>query len=360
MAKLHNFSAGPAALPSSVIENTRASLLDLGDSGIGLVESSHRSVPFDAVIDDARARVSRLMKLDEDQEVLFLHGGAQTQFFMIAMNLLNGGHAAYLDTGRWSMLAAKEAARFGSVNTIFDSSGTNYDRVPDAGEWGKVPEGAAYLHYTSNNTVAGTQYNYIPDSQGVPLICDASSDILSAPIDGTKFDLLYAGAQKNLGPSGVTLVVCRKSLLAKCNQNLPTMLKYETHVNKGSMYNTPNTFGIYVIGQTLRWIEEQGGLTAVAKNNQAQADYLYGEIDNSSLYKGMAQRSSRSLMNVTFTTSNSELDTLFWKTALQEGISGLKGHRSIGGLRASIYNAQRDDAIDALVTFMKRFEKNHG
>ena len=360
MAKLHNFSAGPAALPSSVIEKTRASLLDLGGSGIGLVESSHRSVPFDVVIDDARERVARLLKLNDDQEVLFLHGGAQTQFFMVAMNLLNGGHAAYLDTGRWSMLAAKEAARFGSVHTLFDSSGSNYDHVPTAGSWGKVPEGAQYLHYTSNNTVAGTQYNYIPDAQGVPLVCDASSDILSAPIDGSKFDILYAGAQKNLGPSGVTLVVFRKNLLAKCNPDLPTMLRYETHVTKGSMYNTPNTFGIYVIGQTLRWIEEQGGLEAVAQKNQRQADYLYNEIDNSSLFQGMAQRASRSLMNVTFTTKDSDLDTLFWKTALEEGISGLKGHRSIGGLRASIYNAQRDDAIDALVAFMKRFEKNHG
>lgn len=358
---VHNFSAGPAALPKSVIDATREAVLNLNGSGIGLIESSHRSAPFDSVITEAKERISKLLGLAEDQDLLFLHGGAQTQFFMIPMNLLRGGKATYLDTGRWSMLAAKEAAGFGDVDVAFSSSEDRYNRVPAQGEWAEIDPKSAYLHYTSNNTVAGSAFHYIPNTpKGVPLVCDASSDILSAPVDGSKFDILYAGAQKNMGPSGVTAVAIRKGLLERCDPDLPTMLRYQTHVEKDSMYNTPCTFGIFVMGECAKWIEECGGLEAVAANNRAQANRLYSAIDESSFYRGLVELGSRSIMNVTFATNNAEMDTLFWKTALDAGLSGLKGHRSVGGLRASIYNAQTDAAIDALIQFMNEFKRTKG
>lgn len=358
---LHNFSAGPAALPAVVIERTRAAMLDLDDSGIGVMECSHRSAPFQAVVDEARDNLRRLLGLDDDQEVLFLQGGAQSQFFMVPMNLLRGGRAAYIDTGRWSMLAAKEASRYGAVDTVWSSADRRYDGVPVAGAWDAVDPGAAYLHYTSNNTVAGSQFHYVPDApEGVPLVCDASSDILCGPVDGTKFDLLYGGAQKNIGPSGVTLVIIRKSLLDRCDPELPTMLRYKTHVDKGSMHNTPCTLGIFVIRETTRWLAEQGGLGAMRQRNEAQAGALYDVIDGSDFWRGLVQRDSRSIMNVTFTTGNADLDTRFWKSALEAGLSGLKGHRSVGGLRASLYNAQTSEAVSALTAYMADFERLFG
>lgn len=357
MSRIHNFSAGPAVLPVPVLEEAREALLDFNGSGIGIMECSHRTPLFEQVIDSARARLKRLLSLDDDQEVLFLQGGASSQFFMVPMNLLNGGRATYLDTGVWSKKAIAEAKRFGTVDVPFSSAARAYDRVPTQGEWGALPQGTAYLHYTSNNTVAGTQYHYVPETD-VPLVCDVSSDIACRPVDGSRFALMYAGAQKNLGPSGVTVVVVRKSLLERCG-DVPTMLSYNTHVKDDSMYNTPNTWGIYIIDRVCAWVEDMGGPAVMASRNQAQAGKIYEAIDQSSLYRGLAEVTSRSLMNVTFTTGSADLDTAFCKAADDRGLSGLKGHRVVGGLRASIYNAQTDEAIDALVDFLAEFERTH-
>lgn len=361
MARIHNFSAGPAVLPLPVLEAARGDLLEHGDTGVGILECSHRSTPYGEVVEEARERLTRLLGLAEDQEVLFLHGGASSQFFMVPMNLLRGGRAAYLDTGRWSGKALAEAERFGEVRALWSSSDTGYDRVPRPGQWGELPPECVYLHYTSNNTVAGTQFDHVPElPEGCALVCDASSDILSRPLDGSRYDILYAGAQKNLGPAGVTVVVFRRSLLERCDPELPTMLRYSTHVEKGSMFNTPSTFGIYVVGEVLAWIEERGGLEAVGAANEAQAAAVYQVIDGSEFWRGLVAEDSRSRMNITFTTGDAELDTRFWKQAAVAGLSGLKGHRSVGGLRASLYNAQTDAAVEALVGFMAEFERTHG
>lgn len=359
MARLHNFSAGPALLPLSVVEEVRDNLVDFNGSGLGAMEYSHRSKRFDAVVDSARERMHRLLGLADDQEVLFVHGGAKSQFFFIPMNLLNGGQATYLDTGIWAKLAQDEAVRYGTANVPFSSAKWNYNRVPKAGEWGALPAGTAYLHYTSNNTVAGTQYHYRPDSGNVPLVCDMSSDILSRKIDGSAYDLIYAGAQKNLGPSGLCVVVIRKGLLERCPADLPPMLSYKVYSAKGSMYNTPNTWAIYVMERVLAWIEEQG-LEAVEARNIAQATRLYDAIDATDFWQGRAEPESRSHMNPTFSTGAPELDTEFWQWAEQAGLVGLKGHRSLGGLRASMYNAQTDVAVDALISAMQEFERTRG
>lgn len=360
MARIHNFSAGPAALPVPVIKAAQGALLEHEEHGIGIAECSHRSPQFDAVIESAKERMTRLLKLGSHQHVLFLQGGARQQFYQVPMNVLRGGRATYLDTGTWSDGALNEARRYGTVDLPFSSRDEGYARVPRAGSWGPLPEGTQYLHYTSNNTVAGTQFDYVPDAGDAMLICDMSSDILSAPLDGSGFDFIYAGAQKNLGPSGVVAVIASDRFLERCDPDLPNMLRYPIQVTKNSMLNTPNTFGIYMIDQVLGWIEDTGGIEAIGARNEAQASKLYDAIDTIGLYKGLAERKSRSRMNLTFTTSNPELDTLFWKSALQAGLSGLKGHRIVGGLRASLYNAQTDAAVDALVAFMREFASTHG
>jgi len=356
MSRIHNFSAGPGVLPESVVRQAQADLWNHSESGIGIVECSHRSGQFDAVIERAKQRLSSLLGLDEDQEVLFLHGGARTQFFMAPMNLLRGGRATYLDTGTWSDGALIEAQRFGQVDVPFSSRTS----VPDPDDWGALPDGTRYLHYTSNNTVAGTEYGYRPDSGEAWLFCDMSSNFLSRPVDGSKFDLIYAGAQKNVGPAGTTVVILRKSLLEHCDPDLPKMLQYGIHTAKGSMYNTPCTFSIYVIERVTAWLVENGGIEAMEARNLRQADKVYGQIDGTDFWQGKVAHNSRSRMNVTFTTGQDPLDTLFWQSAAEEGLSGLKGHRSVGGLRASLYNAQTDEAVDALVDFMKHFETTHG
>lgn len=362
MSRIHNFSAGPAVLPVPVLEQAREALLDFNGSGMGIMECSHRSGLFQKVIDDAKARLRRVLSLTDDQEVLFLPGGASTQFFQIPMNLMRGGRAAYLDTGVWAGKAIAEAKRFGHVDVPFSSKADGWNRVAAQGEWGELDPDTVYLHYTSNNTVAGTQFPYVPEVRGPWLVCDMSSDIASRPIEGSKFDLIYAGAQKNLGPSGVTVVVIRRALLEKCDPDLPTMLRYAVHVEQGSLYNTPNTWGIYVVERVCAWIEDgPGGLAGVAERNQRRADAVYAAIDGSDgFYQGRALSGSRSVMNVTFTTGDADQDTAFHQGAAKEGISGLKGHKSIGGLRASLYNAQTDDAVDALLDWMGRFKASRG
>jgi len=276
------------------------------------------------------------------------------------MNLLRGGRATYLDTGTWSAKAIKEANRFGTVDVPFSSAETKYDHVPTQEQIGALPEGTAYVHYTSNNTVAGTEYHYIPETGDAFLVCDASSDILSRPIDGSRYGILYAGAQKNMGPAGVAVVALRKSLLERCDPDLPTMLKYGTHVTKGSLFNTGNTFAIYVVERVAAWIEDLGGLEAVAEMNRAKADLLYGAIDASGFWAGKVHTGSRSLMNVTFTTGDADLDKTFVGAAAAAGFNGLKGHRSVGGLRASIYNAMPFEGVRGLVEYMAEFERTHG
>ena len=357
MSRIHNFSAGPAVLPESVLLEAREALLEVQGSGVGILECSHRSDLFDGIIESAEARLRRLLNLSDAQRVLFLHGGARTQFFMLPLNILQGGRATYHDTGIWAKGAAEQAERYGTVDIPFSSESTGYDRVPHQVE--PTPEGTVYLHYTSNNTVAGTEYADIPDAD-VPLVVDASSNILSRPWDASRFHFLYAGAQKNMGPSGVTLAIMHDEWVAKCPSDVPDMLSYPVHVKKNSMYNTPCTFAIYMVERVCNWIEEQGGLEVIAKRNQAQADAGYAQIDGSAFWQGKVQPDSRSRMNLTFTTGDDALDTRFWKEAAEQGLSGLKGHRSVGGLRASLYNAQSDAAVRALVDFMKDFEARNG
>jgi phosphoserine aminotransferase len=358
--RIHNFSAGPAVLPEPVLEQARADLWSHGGTGIGIVECSHRSAQFDEVHQSAKARIKRLMGLGDDHEVLFLQGGARQQFWMWPANILKGGRAVYLDTGKWAEGAAADAKRYGEVSVPWSSKSTGWDHVPEPGAWGELPDDTVYLHYTSNNTVAGSEFSYVPDPGDALLVCDMSSNILSAPIEGERFDFIYAGAQKNLGPSGVTVCIVRRSLLDRMSTDLPDLVRYPVQVKKDSMLNTPCTFGIYMIDQVTGWIESQGGLKAVGERNRAQADKVYGAIEASSLFRPKVRAGSRSRMNVTFTTGDDALDTRFWKSAAEQGLSGLKGHRSVGGLRASLYNAQTDEAVDALVQFMRQFESTQG
>jgi len=355
MNRVHNFSAGPGVLPETVLHECQQALWEFGGTGLGLLEMSHRSKAFDAVIVAARERLARLLGVTDTHEVLFLTGGASTQFFMVPMNLLRGGRATYLETGTWSTKAIKEARRFGAVDVPFKS----YDSVPAQGSWGPLPQDTVYLHYTSNNTVMGSEYGYIPQSS-VPLVVDASSNMLSRPWSDHSHALIYAGAQKNLGPAGVTVVAIRKDLLEACASDLPTMLSYRTHASKDSMFNTPPTFPIFVVERVCAWIEGQGGLAAIGARNQAQSDKIYAVIDASDFYSGKVAVHSRSRMNITFTTGDDTLDTAFHTAATREGLSGLKGHRSVGGLRASVYNACPDAAVDALVAFMQEFERTRG
>jgi phosphoserine aminotransferase len=361
MGRIHNFSAGPGVLPEKVLSQARDDLWDVKGSGIGVAEHSHRGGVFDGIHQSAKARLRRLLGLADDQEVLLLQGGARAQFYMWPMNALRGGRATYLDTGHWAHLALEDAKRYGTVDVGFSSQGSGYDRVPEPGAWGDLPEGTAYLHYTSNNTIYGTEYGYVPSVSGALLACDMSSNFLSRPVDGSRFDFIYAGAQKNVGPSGVTVVVIRRSVLDRLETDLPAMLRYAKQVEKDSMLNTPCTFGIYMVERVCAWLEEDvGGLQRMEQRNVAQADKVYGEVDRSGFWRSPVQRESRSRMNLVFTTGDAELDTAFHKAAAEQGMSGLKGHRAVGGLRASLYNAQTDAAVDALVGFMREFERTRG
>jgi phosphoserine aminotransferase len=361
MARIHNFSAGPGVLPEVVLRQAQGDLLDVNNSGIGITEHSHRGKVFDAIHQSAKGRVRRLLRLTDDQEVLFLQGGARGQFYMLPMNLLRGGRASYLDTGHWAHVAVEDAKRYGTVDVLFSSQAETYNRVPEPGGWGEVPAGTVYFHYTSNNTIYGTEFSYVPSVPGTLLVCDMSSNFLSRPVDGSRFDFIYAGAQKNVGPSGVTIVVVRRSLLERMETNLPAMLRYSKQVEKDSMLNTPCTFGIYMIDQVCRWLEEDvGGLEAMERRNVAQADRLYAEIDRTGFWRSHVQKPSRSRMNVVFTTGDADRDAAFLKGSAEHGMSGLKGHRELGGLRASLYNAQTDGAVDALIAFMRDFERKMG
>ena len=359
-ARVYNFSSGPAVLPVSVLEQIQRDLVSLPGVGMSILEVSHRSAVFEQVIAKAEGDLRELAGIPANYKVLFLQGGASLQFSMVPMNLLTEGRTAdYIITGSWTDKAAKEAKKVGAVNIAATSAADNFSRIPAQSEWTLTPD-AAYLHITSNNTIEGTQWHSEPNVGDVPLISDASSDILSRPIEISKYGLIYAGAQKNLGPAGTTIVIIREDLLQRSSKSLHTMLNYATHAENGSLYNTPPVFAIYGVGLVLQWLRAQGGLQAIAKVNQRKAAKLYAEIDRTGFYRPTANKDDRSLMNVTFRLPSEALEKQFVKESTTAGFDGLKGHRSVGGMRASIYNAFPEEGIDALVAFMREFERKHG
>lgn len=350
--KKYNFSAGPAILPKSVMQAAGEAAIDFNGMGLSILEISHRSKEFTAVMDEAVSLVRELLGLNDDYEVLFLSGGASSQFFMSAMNFLNENEtAAYINTGTWSKKAIAEAKKFGNINVVASSEDEHFTYIPKDYV---IPADAKYVHYTSNNTIFGTQFHELPKTD-LPLICDMSSDIFSRPVDVSRFGMIYAGAQKNMGPAGTTLVIIRKDMLGEVSRDIPTMLNYDTHINKGSMFNTPPVFPIFVSMLTMRWVKEQGGLEGMARHNEAKAKILYDEIDSNPSFKGVARKEDRSLMNVTFVPVEEETSAAFLAACDEAGCSGVKGHRSVGGFRASIYNAMTKEGIQALVDVMKGF-----
>ncbi len=360
--RVHNFGAGPAVLPVSVLERVQSELLDYAGTGMSVMEMSHRSAAFEAIIQKAEADLRSLLGLGDGHAVLFLQGGASLQFAMVPANLRAAGASAdYVLSGHWSKAALKEAQKSGRARVAGSTESSAFDHVPAQGELDLDPD-AAYLHFTSNNTIYGTQWSIDPEpATGVPLVCDASSDALSRPVDVSRYGLLYAGAQKNLGPAGVALVVVRRELLERTPGGLPAMLDYRLMAEHKSLYNTPPTFAVYVVGLVLQWIRELGGLAELGRRNEAKAAVLYDAIDGSGgFYRGHAQKASRSRMNVTFRLQTEELEKGFLKEAQAEGLDGLKGHRSVGGLRASIYNACPLESVRALAAFMREFQRRRG
>ena len=358
--RAYNFNAGPSALPLEVLEVAQKELLDFQNTGMSVMELSHRSATFEAVHNGAIELLRKIYNIPENYEVLFLQGGASLQFTMIPMNFLSEGKtASYVQTGAWSEKAFKEAKFFGTPVEAASTKENKYKNIPSQEDI-KFNADDAYVHITSNNTIFGTQWKVFPDTGDVPLVADMSSDILSKPVDVSKFGIIYAGAQKNLGPSGVTVVIIRKDLLEKANTNIPTMLKYTTHADNNSLYNTPPTFGIYMLGEVLKWVEAQGGLEKVAQNNEEKAALIYDVIDASNgFYYGHAEEGSRSLMNITFRVANEELEKKFLAEAKAAGFVGLNGHRSVGGCRASAYNAVPRETCQALADFMVKFQQDN-
>lgn len=350
MKQIHNFSAGPAILPQEVIQNCSEALQNFSGTDLSLIEVSHRSKEFVDVMDEAQDLVKKLMNIGDDYEVMYLQGGASTQFLMVAMNLLET-KAAYLNTGTWSTKAIKEAKHFGAIEELASSADKNFSYIPKDFTIGGDYD---YFHCTSNNTIFGTQLHDFPSSP-VPMICDMSSDIFSRKIDFSAFSLIYAGAQKNMGPAGTTLVVVKKEILDKVSRYIPTMLNYNTHIDKGSMFNTPSVFAVYGCLQTLKWIDSQG-LEEIENYNNQKADLIYSEIDQNDLFEGTTAREDRSKMNATFILKDEKLNDSFLNACNEANISGIKGHRSVGGFRASMYNAMRVESVQVLVDVMRNFK----
>lgn len=360
MSRIHNFNPGPAALPLPVLEEIREELLDFRGTGMSVLEISHRSKEFEEVLNTAIERLKRLLGIKEGFHVIFVQGGATLQFAMVPLNLaLPGRTVSYIDTGTWSTKAIKEAKRLGKeVVVVASSQDKEYTYIPTGFS---VDKNTSYLHFTSNNTIRGTQWKEFPKVEGVPLVSDMSSDFLSRPFDVSPFGLIYAGAQKNLGPAGCAVVLIREDMLERSPKDLPTLLRYPIYTENNSLYNTPPCFVIYAIGLVLKWLEETvGGLEKMAKINEEKAKLLYDVIDRSGFYRGTAQKESRSLMNVTFRLASEELEKRFLSEAQKNGLGGLKGHRSVGGCRASLYNAVGLDSVKALVSFMEEFERKNG
>ena len=358
--RVFNFAAGPAVLPLPVLEEIQRDMLALPAAGMSILEISHRSAPFEAILAAAEADIRTLGHVPSNYKVLFLQGGASTQFSMVPMNLLTPGATAdYIDSGSWADKAIKEARKVGTVHVAATTKGENYSRVPLQSELTLTP-GAAYVHMTSNNTIEGTEFNALPDVGDAPLVNDTSSDMFSRPIDVAKHAIIYSGAQKNMGPAGVTVVIVRNDMLARSQESMPTMLNYAVHAENGSMYNTPPVFAVYALGLVMKWLIAQGGLAAIAAVNERKAGKLYAEIDRTGFYRGTAHKNCRSLMNVTFRLATEDLEKQFIKASTAAGLDGLKGHRAVGGIRASIYNAFPEHGVDALLAFMREFERKQG
>ncbi len=359
MNRVHNFSAGPATLPLEVLKKAQQELTEYQDMGRSVMEISHRSPQYEEIDRQAKSRLKDLLGLGNDFEIMFLQGGASSQFMMAPYNFVRQDQTAdYIDTGRWSDKAMKEARIFGNVHSAYSSAESGYDRVPTDDQLA-FSDNPRYVHFTSNNTVAGTQFSTEPETNGVPLVCDASSDFLSKPIDVSRYGIIYAGAQKNVGPAGVTIVIVRKDFLAKANtENVPTILQYQTHAEK--IFNTPPVFNVYMVNLVLEWIQEKGGLSYFKKFNEEKAALVYDEIDKDDFYEGAVEKDSRSLMNVTFRLKDDSLESKFLTEAAEHDLMTLKGHRSVGGMRASIYNACPRESVEALVNFMRDFRDQNG
>ena len=362
MDQVYNFSAGPAILPKEVLQQARDEMLDWRGSGMSVMEMSHRGKEFMSIAETIEQDLRELIGIPDHYKILFLQGGASSQFAMVPMNLLRGKQKAdYINTGHWSTKAIEEARRYCTVNVAATSAATNFTDIPAQDDW-QLSSDAAYMHYTSNETIGGVEFHWIPNidpSYDIPLVVDMSSDILSRPLDITRFGLVYAGAQKNLGPAGLTLLIVRQDLLGKTLPGTPTLYDYQVHANNDSMYNTPPTYAMYIMGLVLAWLKRQGGLTSMEKINLTKANLLYDVLDSSDFYRCPVAQSSRSRMNVPFTLQIPALEDEFLKQAQASGLLQLKGHRSVGGMRASIYNAMPIEGVEKLVAFMKEFASHH-
>ena len=359
MGRVYNFSAGPAILPEEVLKEAAEEMLDYRGSGMSVMEMSHRSKVFEGIIEDAEATLRELMGIPEDYEVLFLQGGASQQFAMIPMNFMKNRVADYIVTGQWAKKAEKEAEIYGKVNIVASSADKTFSYIPDCSDLDISPD-ADYVYICENNTIYGTKFKTLPNTKGKNLIADVSSCFLSEPVDVTKYAMLYGGAQKNVGPAGVVICIIRKDLITEdVLPGTPTMLQYKIHADAKSLYNTPPCYGIYICGKVFHWLKDRGGLEAMKQYNEEKAAILYNYLDESSLFKGTVEKASRSLMNVPFVTGNADLDAKFVKEATANGFVNLKGHRTVGGMRASIYNAMPKEGVEALVDFMKAFEKEN-
>ena len=360
MSRKYNFSAGPAMIPLEVLEQARDELVDWNDSGMSVMEMSHRGKDYMSIAAEAEADLRDVMSIPDNYKVLFMQGGASSQFSAIPMNLLRGNDTAdYINTGAWSKKAIAEASKFCDVNIVATGEDSNFMSIPDQESWNLNPD-AAYVHYTPNETIAGVEFHNIPDTGDVPLVADMSSTILSRPIDVSKFALIYAGAQKNIGPAGLTIVIVRDDLIGDVIKGTPAMMDYAIQSNADSMYNTPPTYSWYLAGLVFKWLKGKGGLEGMREINKRKAEKLYAAIDNSDFYKNPVDINCRSWMNIPFTLGNSDLDGDFIEQAAEKGLVTLKGHRSVGGMRASIYNAMPEEGIDALIEFMAEFEKKYG
>ena len=360
MARVYNFSAGPAVLPEEVLREAAAEMLDYRGTGMSVMEMSHRSSAYQTIIDEAERDIRDLMNIPDNYKVLFLQGGAHQQFAMVPMNLMKNKVADYIITGQWAKKAWKEAQLFGTANAVASSEDATFSYIPDCSDL-PISDDADYVYICENNTIYGTKFHQLPNTKGKPLVSDVSSCFLSEPVDVTKYGVIYGGVQKNIGPAGVVIVIIREDLITDdCLPGTPTMLKYKTHADNGSMYNTPPAYGIYICGKVFKWLKKQGGLEAMQAYNEKKAKILYDFLDSSALFKGTVRKEDRSLMNVPFVTGSKELDARFVKEAETAGFVNLKGHRSVGGMRASIYNAMPIEGVEKLVAFMREFEEKNG
>ncbi|MBQ7768423.1 MAG: 3-phosphoserine/phosphohydroxythreonine transaminase [Oscillospiraceae bacterium] len=359
MARVYNFSAGPAVLPEEVLKEAAAEMLDYKGTGMSVMEMSHRSKAYQEIIDEAEADLRDLMNIPDNYKVLFLQGGASQQFAMIPMNLMKNGVADYIVTGQWAKKAYQEAQKYGKANAVASSADKTFSYIPDCSDL-PISEDADYVYICENNTIYGTKYHTLPNTKGKILVSDVSSCFLSEPVDVTKYGMIYGGVQKNIGPAGVVIAIIREDLITEdVLPGTPTMLQYKIHADNGSMYNTPPCYGIYICGKVFKWLKKMGGLEAMKAHNEKKAKILYDYLDESKLFKGTVRKEDRSLMNVPFVTGSEELDAEFVKAAKAAGFENLKGHRTVGGMRASIYNAMPIEGVEKLVEFMKAFEASH-